>query len=256
MGAAPDYRRKHFGPLLEKNLRAALAHCIAKQFPRVGGARMCALAAEMVLEVLARHLRPRAHIRPGQVLWLGIHRDDPPARGKRIGDMDLVPVVLDLSLPEDVEARLRREPRERALARKAIRLCEQAFAQNALLSNVDLAELLNTCDSRVAQVLSAHEEHTGRLVPRRATLHDVGTGLTHKRLICRKRYLEGKEASVIASETYHSLEAVDRYLGQYDRVRHCRQQGFTLEQSAYVLGCSRALVREYWALDEELEATK
>ena len=81
----------------------------------------------------------------------------------------------------------------------------------------------------------------------------MGTGLTHKRIICWKRYAEGKPADIVAKETYHSLEAVDRYLGQFDRVRHCRRQGFSPEKTAYTLNCSVALVKEYLAIDQELE---
>ena len=51
----------------------------------------------------------------------------------------------------------------------------------------------------------------------------------------------------------HSLEAVDRYLGQYDRVRHCRLEGLTPEQTAHALGCGLPLVREYLAIDDLLE---
>ena len=68
-----------------------------------------------------------------------------------------------------------------------------------------------------AAVLAAYERSEGHLVPRRATLHDVGSALTHERIICHKRYAEGKEPHEVARETWHSLEAVDRYLGQYDR---------------------------------------
>ena len=58
---------------------------------------------------------------------------------------------------------------------------------------------------------------------------------------------------MVARETYNSLEAVDRYLGQYDRVRHCRLQGLTPEQTAHALGCSVRLVNEYLAIDDLLE---
>ena len=91
---------------------------------------------------------------------------------------------------------------------------------------------------------------SSRLTP---TLHDVGTGLTHKRIICRKRYLEGEESEQIARETYHSAEAVDRYLGQFDRVRHCRRQGMTPTETAYTLNGSPGLVHEYLHIDDELE---
>lgn len=254
MGSRPDFLRKKYGPLLAKTLETALTHCIATEFPRIGGPRIQRLCAEMILEVVGQHLLPREQVRHGQVLWLGISRDDPPRRHQRIVDCQLVPLVLDLVTADDIRARLDRQPVPKRLATRAVRLCEQAFDQGALLSNCDLAELLGTHDSQIAHVLAEHERKTEQLVPRRATLHDVGTGLTHKRIICWKRYAEGKEPDEIARETYHSLEAVDRYLGQYDRVRHCRLQGLSPAETAYALNCSVRLVEEYLAIDRELEA--
>lgn len=253
MGRKPDYVRKKFSPLLDKTLQNALAHRIAKEFPRIGGPRIQCLCAEMILEVVHDHVRATNHLAHGQILWMGIHVDDPPRRYRRTADTELVPVVLDLSTPEDIQARLDRVSSRERLQRKAIRLCEQAHRQKALLSNCDLAELLGVDDRAIAQVLTEHEQQTGKAVPRRATLHDVGTCLTHKRIICRKRYAEGKPSHLIAQETYHSLEAVDRYLGQFDRVRHCRQEGMSPEQMAYTLNCGLGLVREYLAIDEELK---
>jgi len=253
MGAKPDYVRKRFGPLLDKTLENAVAHRIGQEFPRLGGPRILALCAGLVLEVVADHLRPREHLAHGQVLWMGISVNDPPARNKRTADTDLVPLILDLSLPDDVEARIgRARPAERLLA-KALRLCRQAYEQGALLSNCDLAELLSTDDTRIAQLLAEHERTTGTVVPRRATVHDVGSGLTHKRIIVLKRYLEGKAPVEIGRETYHTLEAVDRYLGMFERVRCCRLQGFSPEQTAYALAASRGLVEQYLAIDRELE---
>ncbi len=92
-----DYVRKKFGPLREKSLKNALAHAIGRDFPRIGGDRIRQLCAEMILEVLEAHLRPREHMGHGQSLWLGVDVNDPPARHKRIADTQLVPVVLDLS---------------------------------------------------------------------------------------------------------------------------------------------------------------
>jgi hypothetical protein len=55
------------------------------------------------------------------------------------------------------------------------------------------------------------------------------------------------------SRADYQSEAVDRYLGQYDRVRHCRLEGLTPEQIAHALGCGLPLVREYLAIDDLLE---
>jgi hypothetical protein len=253
MTGKTDYVKKHYKPLKDKTLRHALAHRIGTEFPRIGGPRILALCAEMVLEVFWSHVVPHEHVQHGQVRWLAYAVDDPPRRGKRTTDTRLVPVVLDLSTSEDLDARLARQAASERLCAKAVRLCEQAYAQGGLLSNCDLAELLATGDSWIAHLLASHEDETGVLVPRRATIHDMGSGLSHKRIICRKHYGEGKPAHQVARETYHSLEAVDRYLGQYDRVRHCRQEGMGTEQTAYTLGCSVRLVEQYLAIDDELE---
>jgi hypothetical protein len=253
MSSKPDFIRKKFGPLRDKTLRNAVAHRIAKDFPRIGGERICQLCADMLLEVIFKHLRRKDHLAHGQTLWTAVSVHDPPRHRQRIADTDLVPVLLDLSTAEDAQNRIDRVPASQRLLRKALRLCQQAHQQGGLLSNCDLAELLNTHDARIADVLTQYERLNSTIVPRRATVHDVGTGLTHKRIICWKRYAQGKEPQIVARETYHTLEAVDRYLGQYDRVRHCRLQGLTPEQTAYAVNCSPRLVREYLAIDDELE---
>jgi alkylated DNA nucleotide flippase Atl1 len=251
MGRAVDYTRKKFGPLKAKSLRNALAHRMA-ELPGMGGARIRRVCADMILEVVWDHLRPREHLRHGQVLWVGLSVDHPPRYRQRIADAQLVPVVLDLSTPRDVDDRIARLRIGQRLQRKAVRLCRQAFEQGAVLSNCDLAELLGTHACTIGRLLKRYEQETGRVVPRRATVHDVGTGVTHKRIICWKRYFEGKESEQIARETCHSIEAVDRYLERFDRVRHCRQEGMTPEKTAYMLRCSVSLVQQYLAIDEEI----
>lgn len=253
MSRSVDYVQKKFAPLKQKTLRNAVAHRIRKEFPRLGGPRIVDQCAGLILEVVEQHIRPREHLMHGQVLWMAVSLDDPPARRKRIQDTKLIPVVLDVSTPNDVQARLDRLPAGQRLQQKAIRLCEQAHQQGGLLSNCDLSEILNASESRIAQLLVKAQKESGQMIPRRATLHDVGTGLTHKRIICWKRYAEGKSADVVARETYHSLEAVDRYLSQFDRVRYCREQGMSQEKAAYMLDCSVSLVKEYWQLALDLE---
>jgi len=253
MGSKVDYVRKKFAPLLDKTLQNALAHHIGKEFPRIGGYRIRRLCAEILLEVVTSHLRPLEHLQHGQVLWSAVHKDHPPAYHQHIADSELVPVVLDLSVPADIKARIERMSPDELLRQKVVRLCEQAYQQNGVLSNCDLAELLCTSAQKISKAVIKHEEETDKIVPRRATLHDVGTCMTHKRIICMKRYAEGKDVPQVARETCHSIEAVDRYLGQYDRVRHCRLEGLDLYETAHALGCSKGLVKEYLKIDLVLE---
>lgn len=241
-----------YGPQLRRTVTAALAQRIAAEFPRIGGPRMVSLCADLVLEVVDHHHYRQETLQHGQVLWRAIPLDTPPTPRRPSATIALKTVVLDLSLPADIEARIARQSAMARRTLKAVRLCEQAYQQGAVLGDSDLAELLTCSDALIAQVLTAYETAHQCVVPRRATLHDVGTGLTHKRLICRKRWLDGKEPTEIARETHHSLAAVDRYLGQFDRVRLCRQQGWTVELTALVLNCTPRLVREYGTILDEL----
>ncbi len=249
---APDYLHKHFKPMKAKSLRSQLSRTIRQNFPHIGGARITDLCADMILEVVAHHLRPRDSMHHGQLLWLGFDIDDPPSRNKTAENVRLVPVVLDLWTDKDLDAQLDRLPASERLLARCIRLHEQAHAQGALLSNVDLAGMLGVSDSRISSLLAAHEREHKVVIPRRATLHDVGSGVTHKRIICWKRYVDGKSPDVIARETHHSLTAVDRYLGMFNRVRCCNQQQMPSHEIARVLACTERLVLEYLDIDAML----
>lgn len=240
-------------PLLAKTLENALSHRIAKEFPRIGGPRICKLCAEMIMEVVNNHIRSKDCVHHGQIVWTAVSIDRPPGRNKKMEDTELVTVVLDASTAEDIQSRIDRVPPAQWRLGKAIRMCRQAYEQGGLLTNQDLSEILNLSDSLIGSLLANHEHRTKTLIPRRGTLHDIGSGLSHKWIICHKRYVEGKSAYRIARETYHSLESVDRYLGQFDRVRHCQHQGLSMIETAHILSCSLSLVEVYRQIDKELE---
>jgi DNA-binding CsgD family transcriptional regulator len=253
MGGKVDSIRKHYQPLLSKSLQGSLAQCMGENFPRLGGPRMLQLCAQIVTEHLDQQLRWRDLVSHGQVLYLAYDLEDPPSRCKTTAQTRMVPVILDLVTAAEVEARLVRMSSNERMLRQAIRMCHQAYEQGGLLSNCDLAMLLNTDDTRIAGLLSGYEDVHDEVIPRRATLHDMGSGVTHKGIICVKRYVQGKEPAQIAKETYHTLEAVDRYLGMFDRVRQCRRERLDKEQIAYALNCSIGLVNQYLAIIKEIE---
>lgn len=260
MNPNPDYRLKHYGAQRFRNLQGALAQRLGSEFPRLGGPRILGLCARMIMEVVDEHLPACERLAHGQIIWQAIDLDERPRRNRTGAQTRTRAVVLTLHDPGDVDDCLeqpRNQAHWRALCRKrAVRMCREAHAQGALLSNVDLSLLLGAPDCLIAGLLCDWEREHGQLVARRANLHDVGSGVTHKRIICRKRHLEGKDPAQVARETRHSQQAVDRYLGQYDRVRHCRQQGMDTLQTAHILGCSPALVGEYLKIDDEINAAR
>ena len=71
-------------PLLAKTLENALSHRIAKEFPRIGGPRICRLCAEIVMEVVNNHIRPLYTVRHGQIVWTAISVNDKPGWCQKI----------------------------------------------------------------------------------------------------------------------------------------------------------------------------
>ena len=134
----------------------------------------------MILEVISKHMRSKENLTHGQTLWMAVSVNNPPVHRQRIADTAPVPVLLELCTAEDLHRCIDRLPVRQRLLREGppLLVLEQAYDQGGLLSNCDLAELINSDDSRVAEVLAEHECITGTLVPRRATLHAVrGNGI-------------------------------------------------------------------------------
>ena len=253
MGNQTDRLTAGIRSILDKTLENALSRRIATEFPRIGGPRICQLCAQMILEVVDNHVRSKDSIRHGQLVWTAVSKDLSPGHRQRIAETELVSVVLDVSTPEDIHAKIGRMSDPQRKLQRARRLCRQTYEQGGLLTSFDLSEIMTISDSRISQLMVNYERENKTIIPRRGTIQDAGGGLSHKWIICYKRYVEGKSPDVIARETYHSLEAVDRYLGQFDRVRHCYRQGLSVNETAQILNCSAWLVEAYRQLDQEFE---
>jgi DNA-binding CsgD family transcriptional regulator len=119
------------------------------------------------------------------------------------------------------------------------------------LSLNDVAAILRISPDSVSSYIKEYERDTGEIVPRRATVHDMGPTITHKATICRKVIVEGHSIEETARLTQHSPEAVTRYVTDYRRVLACLKEGLSVQQSAYAAGMSVSLVREYQRLAEQ-----
>jgi hypothetical protein len=77
---------------------------------------------------------------------------------------------------------------------------------------------------------------------------------THKAAIVRL-YLQGMLTPDIARRTFHSKEAVDRYIRGFERVRLLASK-FALEELPLLTGMPASLVSQYIKLVEEHDALR
>ena len=134
-----------------------------------------------------------------------------------------------------------------------MRLFRQSYEQKGVLTNADVSSMMRLSPATVSGYIREYEKETGRIVPRRGTIHDMGRTLTHKRIICEKHFLEGKSVEQTARETYHLPQAVVRYADDFKRVRECLKVGWSVERIAYTTGLSKSLTKEYADMISEKE---
>ena len=239
-----------------KTFRSALCHLLQTEFPGIFGPAVTQLFAQRVEQLFERFHPERTRLKVGQVVWAAVAVDDPPARHKRIEDTRLVPVVLDLVTPQDINEAIATGLRQQTRSNKVLRLFRQAYEQGAVLSYPDVSLLLHVQTSTISRTVLEHERSTKEIIPRRGTIHDMGRSISHKATICHKRLAEKKTTSQVALETRHHPEEVEYYVQCLRRIKLCQESGMSVEEISQATGHSKSLIQEYLDLIEELHLPK
>lgn len=247
-----SYREAQYRPQAAKTLRQTLIRFIQREFPRLGGPWVIELFVDKLLELVDTYRIARDRLKPGQTVWQAVAVDERPGYRKPMTETRQVPVVIAIADQEEVDDLRSRVKRREILQRGLVRAANDSYAQGGVLTVTDLALLFNHSASWISELIRDYETETGEVVPRRGNIHDMGRTVTHKWIICRKAYLEGKLTPTIARETFHSPEAVDNYILGLARVHFATvQQGMTSQEAAFALQQPLYLVEEYVEMIEE-----
>lgn len=252
--AKQSHRETQYRPLAAKTLRQALICFITREFPRLGGPWVIELFVDKALELVEAHRAAADCLRPGQTVWLAVAVDERPGYRKPMTHTRQVPVVITLVDQNDI-ANLRAGVKwTEVLKRALVRAAHEAYGQGGVLTCTDLSVLFHHSTSRIAELVREYEIGTGEVVPRRGNLHDIGRTVTHRRIICRKAYLEGKPTHLIAQETCHCPQAVDNYVLDLARVYFATvKRGMTPQEAAFATQRPLYLVEEYVKLIDEFD---
>lgn len=246
------YREAVYRPQAAKTLRQTLIRFISREFPRLGGPWVIELFVDKLLELVNTYRIERGRLKPGQTIWQAVAVDERPGCRKPMTETRQVPVVITIANQQDIEDLRTGVKWTRVLQRALVRAANDAYVQGGVLTCTDLGLLFNHSAGRIAGLIRGYETETGEVVPRRGNVHDMGRTVSHKWIICRKAYLEGKLTLTIARETYHSPEAVDNYTLGLARVYFATvRQGMTPEEAAFALQQPLYLVQEYVEMIKE-----
>ena len=183
-------------------------------------------------------------LHPGQMVWTAIDHNEPPGKPLRACKLRRI-ILTHLNPKEDTEVR-RQYGRSAKRQQQIMRMAVEAQDQQALLTQEDLAELLDT-DVRTIRRDIQKLRQLDILVPTRGQQKDIGPGVTHRvKAVCL--FLEDKEPLEIARTIKHSLTAVERYIDTFCRVVYCQRRFRNNLKTALVVGVSVATVNCYLEL--------
>lgn len=208
----------------------------------ITGFEIAPRAARGILDVATAVLVPNASgLRPGQIQLVGTAAA--ARHGRPIADLDKCSIIVTLDAGSEDVAVLR-EHGAAALRRvRILRLTDEAFEQNCLLTEEDLGRTLQVAARTIRRDIAALRQ-TGYLVRTRGYHHSIGRGQTHKVLIV-EQYLKRQGLFEIARWAKHSLAAVQRYVHTFGRVIYLQQRQASVAEIAFLVGVGEKTTQQY-----------
>jgi hypothetical protein len=242
---------KKFGRVNDKSLRQLLLYRFIHHYGYDKGTVTAKAIIDDILRLIERYFilaKPGTDgffLDYGKLVWMAVDCEDYPRRGHSILTARLKPVVLTFLAEDDIESLKKGFSSRRLRIKRMVRWCEEAFDQGALLSQLDLAVLLNCCDAVVSDYVNEYQRTSGKILPTRGNIHDLSGAITHKREIVTL-YLQGYLTPKIASKTNHSKEAVDRYIRDFEAVRTVFKHGIHgIDEISHITKLSKKVAQQY-----------
>jgi hypothetical protein len=229
------HRQREYGRLREKTRERQFVHELEREF------ELSPRESRGILEVVQETFIDKQELQRGQIEYVCVHAEE--GAGKTIEEMRKVRVVLtrELASDHDVEERFDASAQRRV---QILRMTEEAYDQDGLLTQEDLGRLLGVSSRTIRRDVEALMQQNLKLYLR-GLQRDIGKGISHKVWIVRL-YLAQKTYSEIERITGHTTGSIKIYLSDFARVLMAKTRGVkTAKEIAFYIGRTERLVNEY-----------
>lgn len=200
---------------------------------------------DVVHEVYFEIFNSPESLKPGQMMFQCLDKNN--GCDRKISEAKLVTAILTIDAGE-VDQKIRKKDGVSKLRQqRLVRLCNEAYNQNGILTVEDLAyRLLNVGERTIVRDLAALRKE-GEHPPLRSTVNDIGRTISHRVLII-KNWLKGEELSELKRKYNHSYSAIDNYINIFKRIVFLKHDGREIQDIAYLLKISNPLCESYLEL--------
>ena len=232
---------KHYSSAHDRFLKPALVNFFAREFSGAFGPIVRENISDALIDLFNSLCPESSRLKPGQIVWNALDKRTRADSEKR----RYKPVIL--SLVTDDEVLMFEKGTSVAITRKNVmaRMIREAYQQGAVLSTRDLSLLLVSSAAYLSQLRIEYEKEYETILPHTGVIHDMGTTLTHKRIIIYKHVVEKKDPLVVARETNHTQPAVDKYLKDFNRVKTLVNDEKDLNFIHHTTNISKQVIKQY-----------
>ena len=232
---------KHYSSAHDRFLKPAIVNFFEREFCGMFGPVVRENIADALIDLFNSLCPESSRLKPGQIVWNALDKRTRADSEKR----RYKPVIL--SLVTDDEVSMFEKGSSVSTIRKNVmaRMIKEAYQQGAVLSTRDLSLLLIFSASALSHQRIEYEKEHNTVLPHTGVIHDMGTTLTHKRIIIYKHVVEKKDPSIVARETNHSQLAVDKYLKDFIRVKTLVNDDKDINFIHHTTNISRLVIQQY-----------
>jgi len=232
---------KHYSSAHDRFLKPAIVNFFEREFCGMFGPIVRENIADALIDLFNSLCPESSRLKPGQVIWNALDKRTRADSEKR----RYKPVILSLVTDDEVSMFEKNCSVKNIRQNVIARMIKEAYQQGAVLSTRDLSLLLLSVSSMLSHQRIEYEKQNQTILPHTGVIHDMGTTLTHKRIIIYKHVVEKKDPSIVARETNHSQPAVDKYLKDFNRVKTLVNDNKDIEFIHHTTNIARAVIRQY-----------
>jgi hypothetical protein len=232
---------KHYSSAHDRFLKPAIVNFFEREFCGMFGPVVRENIADALIDLFNSLCPESFRLKPGQIVWNALDkrtRADSENRRYKAVILSLV-TVDEVSMFENNSSVT--TIRKNVMAR----MIREAYQQGAVLSTRDLSLLLVSHAAYLSQLRIEYEQDHKKILPHTGVIHDMGSTLTHKRIIIYKHVVEKKDPSIVARETNHSQPAVDKYLKDFNRVKTLVNDNKDINFIHHTTNMSRQVIKQY-----------
>lgn len=232
---------KKYNSAHDRFLKPAIVNFFEREFCGLFGPVVRENIADALINLFNSLCPESSRLKPGQVIWNAL---DKRTRGDS-ENRKYKPVILSLVTDDEVTMFENDVPVSTIRKKVMDRMIREAYQQGGVLSTRDLSLLLVFNSSGLSHQRIDFEKEHKTILPHAGVIHDMGTTLTHKRIIIYKHVVEKKDPTIVARETNHSQPAVDKYLKDFYRVKTLVNDNKDIDFIHHTTNIAKPVVKQY-----------